>query len=207
MFAPLRKGEFSSYDWLSKWLRLLLKCLLLQGKMQTMKKETKDEAIICDFIETELLREKCSFCLWSQDSDWNEGKHCSSSGFFFFLFNLNLCIIGKCIFCVGIGVPKLWFYEYLRKEWRELLRGPQGRDLLSKTCPITSIQGDETGWGAAKKHLHLTYHRWKTNFIWRALELNYLKECLAQGFDHCFSSCVLSWYLGGFYSCYLLSNK
>lgn len=71
MFIPLRKGEFSSYDWLSKWLRLLLKRVLLQGKMQTMKKETNDEAITSDRIETELLREKCTPRLRSQDSDLN----------------------------------------------------------------------------------------------------------------------------------------
>lgn len=55
MFIPLRKGEFSSYDWLSKRLRWLLKCVLLRGRMQTLKKERKDEAISSDLIEKKLL--------------------------------------------------------------------------------------------------------------------------------------------------------
>lgn len=79
--------------------------MLLQGKMQTMKKETKDEAITSDLIETELLGEKFSPCLWSQDSYLDYGKHIVQA-LDFFLLNLNLCITGKCISYVGIGVPK-----------------------------------------------------------------------------------------------------
>lgn len=102
MFTPLRKGKFSSCDWLSKWLRLLLKCVSLWGRMQTVQKETKDGAVSSDLIETKLLSEKCTPCLWSHNSVLNEDKHTAGVPIFF-LLNWNMHIACKCVSYGGIG--------------------------------------------------------------------------------------------------------
>lgn len=52
-----------------------------------MKKETKDGAISSDLIKTKLQSEKCTPCLWLQNSVLNEDKHTTQAVDFFFLLN------------------------------------------------------------------------------------------------------------------------